>query len=75
MGTGERGPTPAPVFVDGDQDVKVDGSPVAGVKPGALFMVKGDDKEPVIGAASVLAKHYRDESKDSKKRKTWKRRK
>ena len=53
-------------------DVKIDGSPLKGVKPGALFMVKGDDKEPVIGSASVLAKHFRDESKDKKKRLTWK---
>jgi ribonuclease HII len=36
------------------------------------FLIKGDDLNPVIGAASVIAKHYRNISGNKEKRKTWK---
>ena len=51
--------------------VLVDGSPLKGCN-GYRFVVKGDDKNPVIGAASVIAKTARDSSKDKGTRKTWK---
>lgn len=52
--------------------VKTDGLPLKGCSNKVEFIVKGDDKEPVIGAASVLAKHFREESSDKAERKTWK---
>ncbi len=51
--------------------VLVDGRPLRGCN-GFKFLVKGDDLEPVIGAASVIAKSYREESENKKKRSTWK---
>jgi len=51
--------------------VLMDGLPLKGCN-GYKFVVKGDDKNPVIGAASVVAKTARDNSKDKGKRKTWK---
>jgi len=54
-----------------DVNVKVDGSALNTKSKKVEFIVKGDDKEPVIGAASVLAKNYRNNSADSKERKTW----
>ncbi|MBN2127262.1 MAG: hypothetical protein JW703_02610 [Candidatus Diapherotrites archaeon] len=36
------------------------------------FIVKGDDLNPVIGAASVISKHYRNISGNKEKRKSWK---
>lgn len=54
-----------------DVKVKVDGSALATKNKKIEFIVKGDDAEPVIGAASVLAKNYRNNSFDSKERKTW----
>lgn len=50
--------------------VRIDGSPLKGIQRGD-FIVKGDDLEPVIGAASINAKYARTESKDRKERKTW----
>ncbi|MFH1224276.1 MAG: DUF3378 domain-containing protein [Candidatus Diapherotrites archaeon] len=50
---------------------KVDGSPMRVRTKNAEFIVKGDDKEPVIGAASVIARHVRDISGDKRKRKGW----
>lgn len=50
--------------------IHVDGSPIKGCN--AEFIVHGDDKCPVIGAASVLAKSARDKSQNKKIRKTWK---
>ncbi|MDO8627363.1 MAG: hypothetical protein Q7K42_02775 [Candidatus Diapherotrites archaeon] len=49
----------------------VDGSPIQDAKKEIEFLVKGDDLEPVVGAASIVAKHLRDISKDKKKRETW----
>ena len=50
--------------------VRVDGSPLKGCN--AEFIVGGDDKCPVIGAASVLAKSARKKSPNKNRRKTWK---
>lgn len=49
----------------------VDGSPLKGCAEGIVFQVKGDDLNPVVGAASVVAKNARDSSKDSGKRAGW----
>ncbi|MEK6942419.1 MAG: DUF3378 domain-containing protein [archaeon] len=35
------------------------------------FLVKADDLEPVVGAASVIAKFLREQSGDKKKRESW----
>ncbi|MEM0360528.1 MAG: DUF3378 domain-containing protein [Candidatus Diapherotrites archaeon] len=51
--------------------VLVDGKPLKGCN-GFGFMVKGDDLNPVVGAASVIAKAAREKSGDKGKRKTWK---
>jgi len=51
--------------------VFVDGKPLKGCN-GYNYLVKGDDLNPVIGAASVVAKFARDNSGDKSKRKTWK---
>lgn len=37
-----------------------------------LFLVKGDDLNPVVGAASVIAKHFREITPNKEKRRTWK---
>ena len=52
--------------------IQVDGAPLKGVRKGVEFIVKGDDKVPVIGAASVLAKWERENSGDTGERKSWK---
>lgn len=54
--------------------VKVDGSklPIHSAHEPIQFIPKGDDLEPVIGAASVLAKFTRDSSGNKEKRLTWK---
>ncbi|MDP6670226.1 MAG: hypothetical protein QGI60_00225 [archaeon] len=52
--------------------ILVDGSRLKEVPEGVEFLVKGDDLNPVIGAASVLAKTARDNSKDKAIRKSWK---
>ena len=49
----------------------VDGAPIRGIS-GVEFLPKGDDLIPQCGAASVIAKHARDESADREKRKSWK---
>ncbi len=51
--------------------VKVDGKRLKNAPREVEFLVKGDDLEPVIGAASVLAKTARHRSADTGKRKTW----
>ena len=51
--------------------VIVDGRPLKGCN-GYRFVVNGDDLNPVVGAASVVAKSARANSKDKAKRKTWK---
>ena len=52
--------------------IMMDGAPLKGVSKKVEFIVKGDDKVPVIGAASILAKNARDISEDKKIRKSWK---
>lgn len=54
----------------GGGKVQVDGNPIKGVD--AEFIVKGDDLVPVISAASVIAKHVRNQSGKKGIRKTWK---
>ena len=49
----------------------VDGSPLPVRHKDITFLVKGDDLEPVVGAASIVAKHLRNLSSDRKKRETW----
>jgi len=49
----------------------VDGSPLKGCAKGVSFQVKGDDLNPVVGAASVVAKSARDSSEDRGKRRDW----
>lgn len=51
--------------------VLVDGKPLKGCN-GYTFLTGGDDLNPVIGAASIIAKQARENSEDKKKRKTWK---
>ncbi len=51
--------------------VLVDGKALKGCN-GFKFVVKGDDIEPVIGAASVIAKNARENSANKEKRQTWK---
>ncbi len=52
-------------------EIVIDGQKLKGIKKGR-FLVKGDDLEPVIGAASVLAKDFRENSLNKKTRKSWK---
>lgn len=59
------------MFAEKNPDVKIDGSPIKGIKGNPEFIVKGDDLNPVIGAASVVAKFERDNSGDNAKRKSW----
>lgn len=58
--------------LDEKKEVIVDGDSLKGANPKIKFIVKGDDLEPVIGAASVLAKWFREESGDKETRKSWK---
>lgn len=51
--------------------IVVDGNPLKGCKAGISFLVKGDDINPVIGAASVIAKSVREKSGDKGKRLGW----
>ena len=55
----------------GKVKIIVDGSPLKGCKERIEFLVKGDDLNPVVGAASIVAKSVRDASEDRGKRKGW----
>ncbi len=55
-----------------DAKIIVDGAPMKTKNPKIIFLPKGDDLEPVVGAASVVAKHLRNSSADMEERKTWK---
>ena len=52
--------------------ILVDGGVIKGVPKGVEFLPKADDLNPVVGAASVLAKVARDASQDKGIRKSWK---
>ncbi len=58
--------------LEGKLEVVIDGSPLKEVREKADFIVKADDSNPVVGAASVKAKFLRDINKNREKRKTWK---
>jgi len=51
--------------------VKADGKKLPLKSKKVEFIVKGDDKEPVIGAASIAAKYTRSISSNKEKRKSW----
>ena len=51
--------------------IMMDGEALKGVSGKVKFIVKGDDKVPVIGAASVLAKWVREHSEDKGERRSW----
>ncbi|MBU0636206.1 DUF3378 domain-containing protein [Candidatus Micrarchaeota archaeon] len=53
----------------------LDGNPLPVQSKQIVFLPKADDIEPVVGAASVLAKCAREESGSQEKRKTWKQKK
>lgn len=55
-----------------DFRVVVDGNPLPVKEENIEFLPKADDLNPVVGAASVLAKAIRDASTDKTKRKSWK---
>ena len=50
--------------------IKADGKKMP-LKSKIEFIVKGDDKEPTIGSASIVAKHTRTISSNNEKRKSW----
>ena len=62
----------ADFFWASDKKIKiiVDGSPLKGSRQGIQFIVKGDDKNSVIGAASVVAKSEREKS-GREQRQSW----
>ena len=50
----------------------MDGKTMRGAPKGLVFLEKADDVEPSVSAASIVAKHLRNESGDKAERKTWK---
>ncbi|HIH08230.1 MAG TPA: hypothetical protein HA237_02560 [Candidatus Diapherotrites archaeon] len=52
--------------------VRVDGSGLKTKEKGIEFIVKGDDLEPAISAASIVSKNLRNISGDKEQRKSWK---
>ena len=59
-----RNGKPIPVYIDG--------SALPTHASGITYVPQGDDKDSLISAASILARHTRDVSDDRGKRKTWK---
>lgn len=49
----------------------MDGKPLKKGMKGIVFQEKADDKEASVSAASIVAKHTRNESGDNQTRKTW----
>lgn len=58
--------------IEKNLEVIVDGKPLKEVKENVNFVVKADDSNAVVGAASVKAKFLRETSKNREKRKSWK---
>ncbi len=54
-----------------DAKIIVDGAPLKVKNEKIKFLPKADDLEPVVGAASIVAKHLRNSSQDRAERKTW----
>jgi ribonuclease HII len=54
-----------------DLKIAVDGKPLNYCPANAEYVIKGDDINPAIGAASVLAKFAREQSKNRSKRLSW----
>ena len=52
--------------------IVVDGNPLPAKEKDIEFLPKADDLNPLVGAASVLAKATREESNDKTKRNSWK---
>lgn len=50
----------------------MDGHSMKGAAKGIVFLEKADDIEPSVSAASIIAKHFRNESGDKEERKSWK---
>ena len=57
---------------DESVQVLIDGSKLPVNSPNIIFIPGGDDKDPLISAASIVARHIREKSKDYGKRHTWK---
>ena len=55
----------------GEAKIIADGAPMKTANKKINFAPKADDSEPVVGAASIVAKHLRNISSDSGERKTW----
>lgn len=58
--------------IDKNLQVIVDGKEMKEVKEKVDFVVKADDANAVVGAASVKAKFLRETSRNKEKRKSWK---
>ena len=55
----------------GEVKIIADGAPMKTSNKKIKFLPKADDIEPVVGAASIVAKHLRNTSSDKEVRKTW----
>ena len=64
----------AAVFREKNQKLKVrvDGQRLKGADKDIEFVIKGDDTQPIIGAASIVAKSTRNQSENRQVRKSWK---
>tara|TARA_Y100000310_G_scaffold344957_1_gene460773 strand:- start:1406 stop:2086 length:681 start_codon:yes stop_codon:yes gene_type:complete len=55
-----------------DAKIVVDGAPLKVKNKKIIFEPKADDNVASVGAASIIAKHARNNSSDKEERKTWK---